>query len=39
MSKKNVGNKIPIYKLKTTKQVMNFYDEWGNKDKYNNPYG
>ncbi|MDA9062474.1 hypothetical protein N9K40_00770 [Candidatus Pelagibacter sp.] len=35
MSKKNVGNKIPIYKLKTTKQVMNFYDEWGDKDKYN----
>jgi len=35
MSKKDVGNKIPIYKLKTTKQVMNFYDEWGNKDKYN----
>ena len=35
MSKKDVGNKIPIYKLKTTKQVMNFYDEWGDKDKYN----
>ena len=35
MSKKDVGNKIPIYKLKTTKEVMNFYDEWGNKDKYN----
>ena len=35
MSQKDVGNKIPIYKLKTTKQVMNFYDEWGNKDKYN----
>ena len=35
MSQKDVGNKIPIYKLKTTKEVMNFYDEWGNKDKYN----
>ena len=35
MSQKDVGNKVPIYKLKTTKEVMNFYDEWGNKDKYN----
>ena len=35
MSQKDVGNKIPIYKLKTTKEVMDFYDEWGNKDKYN----
>ena len=35
MSQKDVGNKIPIYKLKTTKEVMNFYDEWGNEDKYN----
>jgi predicted TPR repeat methyltransferase len=35
MSKKDVGNKIPIYKLKNTKEVMNFYDEWGDNDKYN----
>jgi len=35
MSKKDVGNKIPIYKLKTTDEVMEFYDEWGDKDKYN----
>ena len=35
MSKKDVGNKIPIYKLKTTKEVMDFYDEWGDQDKYN----
>ena len=35
MSQKDVGNKIPIYKLKTTKEVMDFYDEWGDKDKYN----
>ena len=35
MSKKDVGNKIPIYKLKTTQEVMNFYDEWGDKGKYN----
>ena len=35
MSQKDIGNKIPIYKLKTTKEVMEFYDEWGDKDKYN----
>ena len=35
MSQKDVGNKIPIYKLKTTEEVMKYYDEWGEKDKYN----
>ena len=35
MAQKDIGNKIPIYKLKTTDEVMNFYDEWGDKDKYN----
>ena len=35
MSQKDIGNKIPIYKLKTTKEVMDFYDDWGDKDKYN----
>jgi len=35
MSQKDVGNKIPIYKLKTTEEVMDFYDEWGDKGKYN----
>ena len=35
MSQKDVGNKIPIYKLKTTNEVMKYYDEWGDKDKYN----
>ena len=35
MAQKDVGNKVPIYKLKTTKQVMEYYDEWGKKDKYN----
>ena len=29
---KDVVNKIPIYKLKTTKEVMKYYDGWG--DKY-----
>ena len=32
MSKKDVSNKVPIYKLKTTKDVMQHYDKWG--DKY-----
>ena len=34
MSEKDVGNKIPIYKLKTTDEVMKYYDEWGIKNKY-----
>jgi len=34
MGKKNVENKIPIYKLKTTQQVMKYYDEWGEGNKY-----
>ena len=33
MSLKDVGNKIPIYKLKTTEEVMKYYDEWGEKNK------
>ena len=35
MALKDVGNKVPIYKLKTTDEVMRYYDEWGEKDKYN----
>ena len=35
MAQKDIGNKIPIYKLKTTNEVMEFYDEWGDNDKYN----
>ena len=34
MALKDVGNKIPIYKLKTTDEVMKYYDEWGVKNKY-----
>ena len=34
MAQKDVGNRIPIYKLKTTKEVMNYYDEWGEQNKY-----
>ena len=34
MSQKDVENKIPIYKLKKTYEVMKYYDEWGEKNKY-----
>ena len=35
MAQKDIGNKVPIYKLKSTKEVMDYYDEWGENDKYN----
>ena len=28
MSQKDIGNKIPIYKLKAGKEVEDYYDEW-----------
>ena len=34
MTRKHVENKIPIYKLKTTDEVMKYYDEWGVDNKY-----
>ena len=34
MAPKDVGNKIPIYKLKTTDEVMRYYDDWGSENKY-----
>jgi len=34
MTQKDVDNKIPIYKLKTTNEIMKYYDEWGIKNKY-----
>ena len=34
MAQKDVGNKVPIYKLKETKEVMDLYDEWGLNNKY-----
>ena len=34
MAQKNVGNKIPIYKLKTTDEAMKYYNAWGIKNKY-----
>ena len=35
MAQKDVGNKKPLNELKNTDEVMKFYDEWGNKNKYN----
>ena len=34
MAQKDVGNKVPIYKLKKTDEVMKYYDEWGKYNKY-----
>jgi SAM-dependent methyltransferase len=34
MAQKDVGNKVPIYKLKETNEVMKYYDEWGVNNKY-----
>ena len=34
MAQKDVGNKVPIYKLKKTDEVMKDYDEWGEDNKY-----
>ena len=34
MADKDVTNKIPIYKLKTTEEIMKYYDEWGTNNKY-----
>ena len=34
MSQQDIGNKIPIYKLKAGKEVENYYDEWTIENKY-----
>ena len=34
MPKKDVSDKVPIYKLKTTEDIMKYYDEWGKNNKY-----
>ena len=34
MSQKDVGNKLPIYKLTAGKQVERYYDEWTKENKY-----
>ena len=34
MADKDVESKVPIYKLKTTEEIMKYYDEWGTNNKY-----
>ena len=34
MAQKDVENKIPIYKLKKTDELMKYYEEWGEGNKY-----
>ena len=34
MSQKDIGNKLPIYKLKAGKEVADYYDEWTKENKY-----
>jgi len=34
MTDKDTVNKIPIYKLKTSDEVMKYYDEWGTNNKF-----
>ena len=36
MSQKDIGNKTPLHELKTTREVMEYYDEWSKDNKYNN---
>ena len=31
MAQKDVSNKLPIYKLKTTEEIMKYYDKWSEK--------
>tara|TARA_B100000941_G_C28406610_1_gene501104 strand:- start:36 stop:662 length:627 start_codon:yes stop_codon:yes gene_type:complete len=35
MAQKDIGNKTPLHELKTTSQVMKYYDEWSKNNKYN----
>ena len=34
MAQKHIGNKVPLHTLKTTNDVQEFYDDWGNNKKY-----
>ena len=36
MAQKDIGNKKPLHELKTTEEVMKYYDEWSKNNKYNN---
>ena len=35
MAQKDIGNKTPLHELKTTDEVMKYYDEWSKDNKYN----
>ena len=35
MTKKNVDDKLPIYKLKTAKEILGYYRNWTENNKYN----
>ena len=35
MSQKDIGNKTPLHELKTTNEVMEYYNEWSRDNKYN----
>ena len=35
MKKKDIINKIPIYKLKSPKELLNYYRNWTSKNQYN----
>ena len=35
MAQKDIGNKTPLHELRTTKDVMHYYDEWSKNNKYN----
>ena len=35
MAQKDIGNKKPLHELKTTNEVMLYYDEWSKNYKYN----
>ena len=34
MAQKDIGNKVPLHTLRTTNEVRDFYDDWGNEKKY-----
>jgi len=34
MTQKDVSDKVPIYKLKKTEEIMKYYDEWSEGNKY-----
>ena len=34
MAQKDIGNKVPLDTLRTTNEVRDFYDDWGNEKKY-----